>query len=417
MNSDMFWGEVDEAGRLILSPEIVNRLGLKSGARVSFSEDSRGLRLHRPVDQLAKIYVEPSSRCNLDCRTCIRNVWNAPGEIMAEATFDRIITDLSSFSPVPSLFFGGLGEPLTHPDLVGWVARAKSAGARVELITNGTLLTERISRQLIEAGLDLLWVSIDGASPESYTDVRLGASLPRVLANLQCFDKLRPAPANPIPEIGITFVAMQRNIADLPAIMEIGKRVGASRLFVSNVLPYTPEMQPEILYSRVLNGSFTYQPSKWVPHVSLPKMNPTSDFGQILSQVMDKSWNISLAGSSLETANNYCPFIEDGALAIGWDGSISPCLPLLHDHISFMDERQRAPRSYIIGNIAEQNLANIWALPEHMAFRRKVQAFDFAPCVSCGGCEMAKTNEKDCLGNTFPTCGGCLWAQGVIQCP
>jgi hypothetical protein len=25
--------------------------------------------------------------------------------------------------------------------------------------------------------------------------------------------------------------------------------------------------------------------------------------------------------------------------------------------------------------------------------------------------------EEDCYGNTFPACGGCLWAQGVIQCP
>lgn len=417
VNSNTSWGEVDEAGRLVLSPEIVNRLGLRSGARVSFSEDTWGLRLHRPVSQLTKIYIEPSARCNLDCRTCIRNVWNAPDEIMAEATFDRVIADLPVFSPVPTLFFGGLGEPLTHPNLVSWVARARSTGARVELITNGTLLNERISRQLIEAGLDLLWVSIDGATPESYTDVRLGASLPKVLANLQRFDKLRPVSANPIPEIGITFVAMRRNIADLPAIMEIGKRVGASRLLVSNVLPYTPGMQAEVLYSRVLSGTTPYQPSKWVPHIGLPKMNPTDSFSQVLSQVMDKGWNISLAGSNLEARSNYCPFIEDGTIAIGWDGSISPCLPLLHDHVSFMDERQRAPRRYIIGNVNEQNLANAWVLPEHVAFRKKVQAFDFAPCVSCGGCEMAKTNEKDCLGNTFPTCGGCLWAQGVIQCP
>ena len=26
-------------------------------------------------------------------------------------------------------------------------------------------------------------------------------------------------------------------------------------------------------------------------------------------------------------------------------------------------------------------------------------------------------NEEDCLGNVFPACGSCLWAQGLIQCP
>jgi hypothetical protein len=33
------------------------------------------------------------------------------------------------------------------------------------------------------------------------------------------------------------------------------------------------------------------------------------------------------------------------------------------------------------------------------------------------GCNLSETNEEACFGNPFPTCGGCLWAQGVIQCP
>jgi hypothetical protein len=46
-----------------------------------------------------------------------------------------------------------------------------------------------------------------------------------------------------------------------------------------------------------------------------------------------------------------------------------------------------------------------------------VQRFDFSPCAYCGGCDLSKGNETDCIGNTFPTCGGCLWAQGIVQCP
>jgi hypothetical protein len=46
-----------------------------------------------------------------------------------------------------------------------------------------------------------------------------------------------------------------------------------------------------------------------------------------------------------------------------------------------------------------------------------VIAFDFSPCVHCGGCEWAESNEMDCFGNSFPVCGDCLWARGVILCP
>ena len=42
----------------------------------------------------------------------------------------------------------------------------KTLDAKVELITNGTLLTQGMSKELIAAGLDMLWISLDGATPE-----------------------------------------------------------------------------------------------------------------------------------------------------------------------------------------------------------------------------------------------------------
>ena len=65
----------------------------------------------------------------------------------------------------------------------------------------------------------------------------------------------------------------------------------------------------------------------------------------------------------------------------------------------------------------ERPLVDLWRGPEYVAFRAKVQAFDFAPCTICDGCALSETNEEDCYGNGFPTCGGCLWAQGYVQCP
>jgi AbrB family looped-hinge helix DNA binding protein len=138
----VLWGEVDENGRLVIPAEIAAQYGFKPGAKVLFGREEAGVHLHRPVSHMAKLYIEPSGRCNLDCVTCMRNVWTAPNEIMAEATFDRIIAGLPEYSPPPLVFFGGIGEPLMHPRLPEMIARAKALGSPVELITNGTLLTE-----------------------------------------------------------------------------------------------------------------------------------------------------------------------------------------------------------------------------------------------------------------------------------
>ena len=408
--------EIDETGRLAFPAEIATRFGLQPGAPVELEEEAGSLRLRRPVTHLARLYIEPTARCNLNCRTCIRNVWDEALGDMTDATFSAVLDGLRSFTPPPTVFFGGFGEPLAHRRIVEMIAAVKALGCPVELITNGILLTEQTSRRLIAAGLDRLWVSLDGARPESYADVRLGATLPTVLANVSRFSDSRPPLRPRRPEIGVAFVAMRRNIADLPRLISMSRGLGASRFLVTNVLPYTTEMRSEILYNRALSD-ITYLPSPWMPHVDLPKIDVDEGTARVLYQVMRSHRNISLAGHNLGDANNRCPFVDAGAAAIRWDGGFSPCLPLLHDHMSYLNDRERRSRSYIVGNLAEKGLADLWYAPEHSAFRQRVRAFDFSPCTFCGGCDYSLANEEDCFGNPFPTCGGCLWAQGVIRCP
>ena len=72
---------------------------------------------------------------------------------------------------------------------------------------------------------------------------------------------------------------------------------------------------------------------------------------------------------------------------------------------------------HVVGNVDERSLRELWLDPEYVAYRQRIQDFAFAPCTFCGGCELAEADQEDCLGNSAPVCGGCMWAQGVIQCP
>jgi MoaA/NifB/PqqE/SkfB family radical SAM enzyme len=413
---------VGKNGELIFPEEFRRRYGLEAGVQVYIDETVKGPRLRLPVTHLHKVYIEPTNHCNLDCRTCIRKVWDEPLGDMSETTFARILEGLGLFPRPPDVFLGALGEPLAHPGILNMVARAKALGSSVELITNGTLLTKDLSIHLIDAGLDMLWVSLDGASPECYSDVRLGALFPEVLENLKsfCYSRSRN-PAQSVssafrikPEIGIVFVAMKRNIHELPNLLTLAAELGATRVMVSNVLPYTEEMGKEILYSRSLTDRM-YQPS--VYKLDLPKIDIDDQTKRPLYLSMQAHHGVSLVRSHLWEGNDYCPFIENGSTAINWEGSLSPCLPLLHSHKSYFDGMERISRRFTIGSLHEHSLKDLWEMPEYVSFRERVQAFEFSPCTYCGGCSLLVDNEKDCLGNSFPTCGSCLWAQGVIQCP
>jgi MoaA/NifB/PqqE/SkfB family radical SAM enzyme len=408
--------EVDSQGRFILPSEVGDRYGLTPGAKVRLVEDATGFRLSRSSNQLARVYIEPTNMCNLDCRTCMRNVWDeAPGR-MSNDLFQHILEGVSAIQPTPSVFFGGFGEPLTHPLICDMVAQAHQAGAVVELITNGILLTDQTTRRLMEAGLDRIWVSLDGATPESYADVRLGAALPDVIANLRHLKELRGMMSSDIPRLGIAFVAMKRNIADLPELVRLGKRLGADQFSISNVLPHTPELREEMLYLRSFYES-DLMSSEWSPLIALPRLDLNEVTGDSLINALKNRHLLSIARQEVDMGANTCPFIEKASLSVRWDGVVSPCLALMHSHESYLDNHVRKSYAFAVGSLQENSLMEIWNEPSYTNLRERLLQFDFSPCTYCNSCDMADANQEDCFGNVAPTCGGCLWAQGFIQCP
>ncbi len=416
--------EMNKQGSLAHSKDLGSTNGIKSGFTEPIGLKNTSLDLLRPR-HLLKLYIEPTSQCNLNCRTCIRRTWNEPMGTMSEDVFDRVMEDIALISPKPIISFGGFGEPLSHPNIIEMITRVKKVCSHVELITNGTLLTEELSKKLIRAGLDILWVSIDGASPDSYADIRMGANLPKILENVAHFSNILKndlaynlcgVVPNAKTSLGIAFVAMKRNISDLQEILNLARKFGAHYFLVTNVLPYTKELCKEVLYRDILREVPPPSPDPR-PILSMPLMDVSESTRDPLYWLMHYSKSVTWGGLKLRSSINRCPFIESGVGVIGWDGGFSPCLSLLHDHVSYYMDRERFSRRWIIGNVKEKSLSELWHDPEHISFRERVQKFDFAPCAYCGGCEMAKTNEEDCQGNEFPTCGGCLWAQGVIQCP
>jgi MoaA/NifB/PqqE/SkfB family radical SAM enzyme len=407
---------LDEQGHLVLPLELVERFGFVDGAAVRVEERGDAIAFGRTTASLARVYVEPTTLCNLLCRTCIRNVWDEPPGMMSTETFARIVDGVRSLSPLPTVFFGGFGEPFAHPDLLAMLATAKSVGCAVELITNGTMLDEHTRHELVRIGLDRLWVSIDGATPESYADVRLWDALPQVTEDLARLRELRIAHGSGLPRLGIAFVAMKRNIEDLPEVIRLGQRLGADRFSVSNVLPHTPEMREQVLYARSIDAE-DVEPSPWAPEVSLARMDLDEPTIERLARVTAGRNGRSLPGRAVGGGANRCPFVEKGSVSVRWDGAISPCLPLLHTHRSYLDFRPRTSHAFSVGNVNERTLAEAWSDPGYVGLRERLLAFDFAPCTTCNSCDMADENLEDCFGSPTPACGGCLWAQGFIQCP
>lgn len=372
----------------------------------------------QPVDRLAKLYIEPTTACNLDCVMCVRNVWHERTGTMPVERFAALMEQVRAFDLPPRIHLSGYGEPTTHPHFLELVRLAKATGAKVELTTNGTLLDRACIDALMDLDLDRLVVSIDGATPERYESIRARADFQRLYDSLQWLKRQRihRHGRHGNPQLVIAFVAMRDNVADLDALPRLAAQLGAWNIMVSNVVPHSPEMEEQILYRRALTAC-TYRASRWVPAMSLPKMDLDGGTLEPLRGAFASRASVSLLGHSLSSRNDYCQFAREGYAAVRWDGEVSPCLSLLHDHPEYIRGRRKQVTHLSFGNIFERPLRSLWESPAYAEFRTRLREFHFSPCTTCGGCERFPANFEDCTGNDFPTCGGCLWAQGFVQCP
>lgn len=405
---------VSDNGNINFPKEILTQLNTSKGGNIRCKIKDGKVVLLPDINRLSRVYIETTSRCNLSCTTCIRNSWGEPMGDMSIETFESLVNQLKEIDSIQSVMFGGFGEPMANRNIAEMIKAIKQLGLKAEITSNGTLLNEKLINDLYDAALDTIWVSFDGTSAESFEDVRAGASFKKVVESLKYIKRINIS-GNRKLQVGLAFVAMKRNINDLMKINNLINETGATAVSISNVLPYTDDMQSEMLCSLAIAKS-NLRKSQREADINLPRID-YSEFTKDPIQHLKQTNKTLLLKNDVEAWESQCRFIEDRCTFVRWDGKVSPCMGLLHSYKTFLNGIERNIEAYSVGNISEKSLKDIWNSKEYIDFRRKVSDFDFSPCYVCGGCDNFESNKEDCLGNKFPTCGACLWAQGVIQCP
>ena len=91
--------QLDSQGHVILPADVAKDYALAAGGELTLRVTPEGILIKPSLTQLRKIYIEPTSRCNLACRTCIRNIWDEPLGSMSPTTFQHILEALTGLNP------------------------------------------------------------------------------------------------------------------------------------------------------------------------------------------------------------------------------------------------------------------------------------------------------------------------------
>lgn len=136
-----------------------------------------------PLDGPMSMYLELTRCCNFKCFYCMHSTRGEAGGVLDQTGFrlahmdmqlyEKVVQEILAFpADVKRICISGLGEPLTNPRLPEMIQKLRQAGfaGRIDVISNGSLLTHSLSDALIAAGINRLQISIQGLDQQQYLE-------------------------------------------------------------------------------------------------------------------------------------------------------------------------------------------------------------------------------------------------------
>ena len=271
------------------------------------------------------VALEPTNLCNLRCPLCAagsNSLTRQKGCISLE-DFEKIINKLPA--SVKELYLWGQGEPFMAPDFIGMIRCASARGFKTIVSTNGHFLDA--PREIVQSGLDVLIVSLDGVNQDTYTSYRIGGDFNRVVDGITgVAKKVKEIGYGPVIELQCLVTC--RTAGEIEAFKSLAYRIGAHRIVfktmqaasMENGSSYLPDDMKHTRYRIKADGN----------------LEP------------DKLWFLK---------NRCLRFYY--SFQIDWQGNVLPCC---------FDKDS----TYVMGNVFKDSVANIWNSENYRSFRDKI---------------------------------------------
>lgn len=187
------------------------------------------------------IEIETTTSCNLKCIMCERTYWKEKSRNMSFEEFKKI---LDQFPKLKWIGLTGIGESFMNPDFMKILRYVKSKGIYVELYDTFYFLDEKKAKELINLGVDMLILSIDGATKKTYEKIRVNSNFDRVVRNIKNFVKLKKKMNSHFPQLDVHFIVNQLNINETVKFVELAHRMGIDgNIRFSNLLSAYKEIK------------------------------------------------------------------------------------------------------------------------------------------------------------------------------
>ncbi|BHH82114.1 radical SAM protein [Desulforhopalus sp. 52FAK] len=310
------------------------------------------------ADNIESIQIETTSRCNLNCVTCLKpaysEVWQHRD--LDKALFQRIVTEIGDIKP--NVHLQGWGEPLVQDDFLDYVKILKDFDFSVTFTTNGTLMTSRLAADIIEVGVDGITFSMAGATPATHDELRGSCTFKGVSEGITAFVAAKRKHQADGPVVAISYLLTDTTVKELPKAITWCRRQGVD-VFVTVALTQAGGM-------RQFNLQF------------LPDALAAKRFWltRVAANLAGLPGGITLKMKSFApTLTSVCDKNPINNLFISASGDVAPCVflaPPVKGPVNWYGKDGGATQNSVsMGNLRTQSLKEIWEGEKYQRFREQ----------------------------------------------
>jgi len=320
------------------------------------------------------LQVEAAFACNLRCVMC---PWR---EMAKTATHKGIMTQeiwqsiRPYLSEAQSIDFTGGGEPLLQPRLSQWIAEAKAAGCETGFLSNGLLLNEEKLIKILEAGINWICISMDGATAEIYNKIRVGSDFERVCQNVANIARLR---TDKQPKTMINFVLMDMNFHQVEEIVRLAARLGVDQVNFK---------QCDVIRDQAGKGRGLFAPGE-TREIRTQKKSLEKALRLAKKLRID-----TMASPFTPRELPVCDQDPRDSMFIGYNGTVAPCISLaLGGQTTFLG-KEATMSSVYYGHLPDDDLMDLWQTNICRSYRQRFE-------------ERVRIHDNTLVRNIFDTGG------------
>ena len=204
-----------------------------------------------PLETPFELQLAVASACNFRCTYCFQSDTKYLKEaeltkgVMNFELYKKIIDDLDEFpNKIKVLRLMREGEPLVNkkfPDMVRY-AKKKQPSVKIDTTTNASLLTPELSDEIIDAGLDKIFFSLQAMNAETFTTIAgVKTDFEKIFENVIyfCENRKNCKVYVKVPDIAV-------NESERKEFFQLFDKY-ADQMFIENIFPAWPNFDLDAL--------------------------------------------------------------------------------------------------------------------------------------------------------------------------